>query len=161
SMLVNDPIFGFEPIGDQLFGYGETFRSTHHRPDFVKAFLDGVPPTRTAAFLDPYLPDDAHGAWFHGATSIPAAELITTLRSAARAGLAGKVHCTGDASVRAVLDAVAALRDEGCTEAVFQVAHGQFIHPADRERFAELGVTADISPFLWTPGVIPAAIAEV
>lgn len=161
SMLVNDPIFGFEPIGQELFEYGEKFRSRHHRPDFVKVFLDGVPPTRTAAFLEPYLPDDAHGQCFHGVTTIPASELTTTLLAAARAGLSAKVHCAGDASVRAVLDAVAEVRDEGFTEPMFQVAHGQFIHPDDRGRFAELGVAADISPFLWTPGIIPSAIAEV
>lgn len=161
SMLANDPIFGFEPVGEQLFVQGEKFRSTHHRPDFVKIFLDGVPPTRTAAFLEPYLSDEAHGECFHGAISIPTTELTMTLRSVAHAGLSAKVHCTGDASVRAVLDAVAVVRDEGYTGAMFQVAHGQFIHPTDRSRFADLGVTADISPFLWTPGVIPTAIAEV
>lgn len=161
SMLVNDPIFGFDPIGTELYTQGEKFRSTHHRPDFVKIFLDGVPPTRTAAFLEPYLPDDAHGNCFHGVTTIPAEELTETLAAAASAGLSAKVHCAGDASVRAVLDAVAELREQGHREAVFQIAHGQFVHPDDRSRFAELGVVADISPFLWTPGVIPAAIAEV
>lgn len=161
SMLINDPIFGFDPIGDELLAHGEKYRSTHHRPDFVKIFLDGVPPTRTAAFLEPYLPDEVHGSCFHGTTTVPAAELTETLAAAARAGLSAKVHCTGDASVRAVLDAVAELRARGHTDTLFQVAHGQFVHPDDRLRFAELGVAADISPFLWTPGLIPAAIAEV
>ncbi|WP_410662183.1 amidohydrolase [Amycolatopsis sp. lyj-84] len=161
SLLINDPIFGFDPIGAPLLEVAGQYRSEHHRPDFVKIFLDGVPPTRTAAFLEPYLPDDAHGACHHGATTMPGDELVGWLRTAAAAGLSAKVHCTGDASVRATLDAVEKVRAEGFTEARFQVAHGQFVHPDDLPRFAALGVAADISPFLWVPGVIPAAIAEV
>ncbi|RKT87801.1 hypothetical protein SAMN05421805_1011056 [Saccharopolyspora antimicrobica] len=161
SMLINDPIFGFAPIGADLLAEGERYRSAHHRPDFVKIFLDGVPPTRTAAFLDPYLPDHAHGAHHHGELSMPPEELLGWLRSVAGAGLSAKIHCTGDASVRATLDAVAQIRAEGNRSSRFQIAHGQFVHPQDLPRFAELDVIADISPFLWFPGVIPAAIAQV
>ncbi|MEU5692791.1 amidohydrolase [Actinosynnema sp. NPDC020468] len=161
SLLINDPIFGFDPIGSELIALGERYRSEHHRPDFVKIFLDGVPPTRTAAFLDPYLPDEVHGACFHGAPTMPPAELEGWLRAAAGAGLSAKIHCTGDAAVRATLDAVEKLRAEGHTDTRFQVAHGQFVHPDDLARFGALGVTADISPFLWVPGVIPTAIANV
>ncbi|GAA0603617.1 amidohydrolase [Kutzneria viridogrisea] len=156
-MLVNDPVFGFDPVGRELLELGERYRSTHHRPDFVKVFLDGVPPTRTAAFLEPYLPDEAHGPCFRGATTMSVAELAGWLRS----GLSAKIHCTGDASVRAALDAIGQVRAEGHTAARFQIAHGQFVHPEDIPRFAELDVAADISPHLWVPGVIPAAIAGV
>ena len=161
SLLVNDQIFGFEPIGAPLLEVAGRYRTEHHRPDFVKIFLDGVPPTRTAAFLEPYLPDDVHGGCYHGTTTMTGSELIGWLRTAAEAGLSAKVHCTGDASVRLLLDAVAELRAEGHTATRFQVAHGQFVHPDDLPRFAELGVSADISPFLWVPGVIPDAIAGV
>ncbi|MEU4804047.1 amidohydrolase [Actinosynnema sp. NPDC023587] len=161
SLLINDPIFGFDPIGSALLEVGERYRGEHHRPDFVKIFLDGVPPTRTAAFLEPYLPDEVHGACFHGAPTMPPAELEGWLRAAADAGLSAKVHCTGDAAVRATLDAVEKLRGEGHTGTRFQVAHGQFVHPDDLARFGALGVAADISPFLWVPGVIPSAIANV
>ncbi|GAA4524040.1 amidohydrolase [Amycolatopsis samaneae] len=161
SLLVNDPIFGFDPIGRPLLEVRERYRTPHHRPDFVKIFLDGVPPTRTAAFLEPYLPDETHGGCHHGATTMAGPELEEWLRTAAGAGLSAKIHCTGDASVRATLDAVEKIRAEGYTEAKFQVAHGQFVHPDDIPRFAELGVAADISPFLWVPGIIPSAIADV
>ncbi|WP_370950068.1 amidohydrolase [Amycolatopsis sp. cg5] len=161
SLLINDPIFGFDPIGAPLLEVAGRYRGEHHRPDFVKIFLDGVPPTRTAAFLEPYLPDDAHGACHRGATTMPGDELEGWLRTAAAAGFSAKIHCTGDASVRATLDAVEKVRAEGFTEARFQVAHGQFVHPDDIPRFAALDVSADISPFLWVPGVIPSAIAEV
>ncbi|MFE0019596.1 amidohydrolase [Amycolatopsis sp. NPDC059021] len=161
SLLVNDPIFGVDPIGRPLIEVRERYRTEHHRPDFVKIFLDGVPPTRTAAFLEPYRPDEVHGPCFHGATTMTPPELEGWLRTAAEAGLSAKIHCTGDASVRATLDAVEKVRAEGFPDVKFQVAHGQFVHPDDIPRFAELGVAADISPFLWVPGVIPSAIADV
>ncbi|SEF21578.1 hypothetical protein SAMN05421837_101944 [Amycolatopsis pretoriensis] len=161
SLLVNDPIFGFDPVGAPLLEVAGRYRTEHHRPDFVKIFLDGVPPTRTAAFLEPYLPDDVHGGCFHGSTTMPPEELTEWLLTAAAAGFSAKVHCTGDASVRQFLDAVGQVRAAGFADTRFQVAHGQFVHPDDLPRFAALGVAADISPFLWVPGVIPDAIADV
>lgn len=161
SMLVNDPLFGVEPLGEELIAQRERFRSPHHRPDFVKIFLDGVPPTRTAAFLEPYLPDDAYEPGYRGHLAMATGELRAWLQRCAQEGLSAKVHCTGDASVRAVLDAVAAVRRAGHHDVRFHIAHGQFVHPDDLPRFAELGVDADISPFLWVPGVIPDAIATV
>ena len=161
SLLINDEIFGFAEVGDDLVFGGERFRTEHHRPDFVKIFLDGVPPTRTGAFLEPYLPDDAHGDHFHGETLLDPAELTDWLRRVARAGLSAKIHCTGDASVHEVLNAVEVLRDEGITEPRYQIAHGQFVHPDDIPRFAALRVSADISPFIWVPGPIVEAIREV
>jgi predicted amidohydrolase YtcJ len=161
SLLVNDPALGFSPLGDELIAERERFRSPHHRPDFIKIFLDGVPPTRTGAFLEPYLPDRDHGAHYAGATSMDFAELTDWLLRTAEQGLSAKIHCTGDAAVRAALDAVEAVRNAGFSDPKYQIAHGQFVHPDDRTRFAALDVAADISPFIWFPGVIPNAIAEV
>lgn len=161
SLLINDPIFGFEPLGRELMEVGRRYRTEHHRPDFVKIFLDGVPPTRTAAFLEPYLPDPVHGDRFRGATLMPQDELTGWLLDAAELGYSAKIHCTGDAAVRCVLDAVASVRAAGHRDLLYQVAHGQFVSDEDIPRFGELGVCADISPFLWTPGIIPGAIASV
>ncbi|WP_017793551.1 amidohydrolase [Leucobacter salsicius] len=161
SMLINDEIFGFSEIGEDLVFGGERFRTAHHRPDFVKIFLDGVPPTRTGAFLEPYLPDDVHGDHFHGSTLLAHEELVDWLRRTAQAGLSAKIHCTGDASVHEVLNAVEVIRGEGFTAPRYQVAHGQFVHPDDIARFGPLGVAADISPFIWVPGPIVEAIREV
>lgn len=81
--------------------------------------------------------------------------------STAVRGISAKIHCTGDASVRLVLDAVQKVREAGLIEPKYHIAHGQFIHPDDLPRFAELGVTADISPSLWFPGVIAEAMKLV
>ncbi|MBB4930545.1 hypothetical protein F4561_001365 [Lipingzhangella halophila] len=161
SMPVSDETFGTSPVGAELIARGEEFRTRHHRPDFVKVFLDGVPPARTGAFLEPYLPDAVHGAHHRGETILGPAELYSALSHAAERNLGAKVHCTGDASVRLALDTVARLRREGFADTPFQIAHGQFVAEDDIPRLGDLGVSADISPFLWYPGVIPDAIASV
>lgn len=160
SMVWDDFIFGFAPLGEGIIAQAEATRSTRHRPDFIKIWLDGVPPAHTAAFIEPYLPD-AGGERVLGATTMPADELLAVLRSVALRGLSAKIHCTGDRSVRDVLDAVEVLRGEGLTEPLFQVAHGQFVDPDDVPRFARLNVSADISPTLCFPGVIADAIGAV
>ncbi|GAA2856771.1 amidohydrolase [Microbacterium arabinogalactanolyticum] len=160
SLLINDEIFGFDPIGTPLLDRAEQFRTPHHRPDFVKIFLDGVPPARTASFLEPYLPDTAHGAHFHGTTTMEFDELYSWMRVAAERGLGAKVHCTGDGSAHLVLEAAARLRAEGLRTPI-QIAHGQFLSASDIPRLAELDVAADVSPFIWFPGVIPQALTEV
>ncbi|MFF2052512.1 amidohydrolase [Leifsonia sp. NPDC058194] len=168
SMTVNDQIFGYDELGDALIAHRDELSGEHHRPDFVKIFLDGTPPARTGAFLEPYLPaegdDEQSGhddAPWHGGTTMPAAELLDWLRRTAALGISAKIHCTGDASVRMVLDAVEVVRSEGHTAPIYQIAHGQFIAPEDLPRFAQLGVAADISPFLWFPGVIADALGTV
>lgn len=160
SLLINDEIFGFDPIGTALIDRGEQFRTEHHRPDFVKIFLDGVPPARTASFLEPYPADAAHGAHFHGETTMTFEELHGWLREVAERRLGAKVHCTGDGSARLVLDVAERLRAEGLTTPI-QIAHGQFLSHSDIPRLADLDVSADISPFIWYPGVIPQALTEV
>ncbi|MFT4158059.1 MAG: amidohydrolase [Microbacterium sp.] len=161
SLTINDDIFGFSPVGQPLVDAGEHFRSPHHRPDFVKIFLDGIPPSRTALFLDPYLPDALHGAHYHGTTTMDAEELYGWLRMVAERGLGAKVHCTGDGTARLLLDVVERLRSEGFADTAIQLAHGQYLGEGDMQRLTRLGVGAEISPFLWFPGVIPQALASV
>lgn len=161
SLLVNDLVFGESPIGDDLIAQREDFRTTHHRPDFIKIFLDGVPPTETGAFLTPYVESPAHQHAHCGETTMNPEELQDWLMRTAALGISAKIHCTGDAAVRAALDAIEAVRQAGFDAPMYQIAHGQFVHPDDRPRFAQLNVAADISPFIWFPGVIPEAIAAV
>ncbi|MBP1234532.1 putative amidohydrolase YtcJ [Arthrobacter sp. PvP102] len=161
SMQANDFIFGTTPLGEGIIAHREESRSEHHRPDFIKIFLDGVPPAGTAAFIEPYLPDAGFPECHCGGTTMPAAELERWLMGTAERGISAKIHCTGDASVRVVLDTVAKVRAAGHTTPKYHIAHGQFVQEQDIPRFAELDVTADISPSLWFPGVISEAIATV
>jgi predicted amidohydrolase YtcJ len=157
-MQINDKIFGTHPIGDELLAHGEQYRTVHHRPDFVKIFLDGVPTSKTASFLEPYLPDGEHGEQWRGDTTMTREELTGWLLRVAERGLSAKIHCTGDASVRMTLDAVAEVRAAGLRAPLFHIAHGQYVAEDDVPRLAELGVVADLSPPLWFPGVIFEAI---
>jgi predicted amidohydrolase YtcJ len=161
SMLANDFVFGAEPLGEGIIAERDSTRSEHHRPDFIKIFLDGVPPAGTAAFIEPYLEGVGFPTCHHGHTTMDASELEGWLLRTAARGISAKIHCTGDASVRLVLDTVEKVRKAGHRKPKYHVAHGQFVHPDDIPRFAELDVVADISPALWFPGVIPQAIQSV
>ncbi|KIA60907.1 amidohydrolase [Nocardia vulneris] len=154
SAQINDRIFGTDPVGAALLEVAEQYRTTHHRPDFVKIFLDGVPTSRTALFLEPYLPDAEHGNAWVGESAMTSAELTGWLIEVAGRGLGAKVHCTGDGAVRMLLDAVAEIRAAGYTDTIVQLAHGEYIADTDLPRLAELKVVADLSPPLWFPGVI-------
>lgn len=130
------------------------------RTDFTKLVLDGVPPTQTAGFLGTYLPSPEHGCNYHGLVYNTTEELVDTLRLYREQGRHTKIHCTGDWSVRVAMDAFEVMRTEGSTQH-YHIAHGQFVTPEDRQRMKFLNVVAEVSPFIWFPGVIPSAIAAV
>ncbi|MCM6778435.1 amidohydrolase [Nocardia sp. CDC159] len=152
AMMARDPIRGSEPVGEALFEQGQQLRGRCHLPTFVKIFLDGVPPSRTAYFLEPYVPSGDQDDQWRGRPAMDSAELTEWLRVAARRNLSVKIHCSGDASVRQALDAVARLRADGDRDTIVHIAHAHFVDPADLGRFAELDVVADMSPPLWFPG---------
>lgn len=138
--------------GLALMDVREHYRSANVRPDFAKIFLDGVPPTRTADFLQPYLPDAEHGAHFHGRSNYTHAQLVELLMQLDRRGIPAKMHATGDGSVRLALDAVEEVRKRnGMPGQRHQVSHASFIADSDIARFRQLGVTAEISPMIWFP----------
>jgi len=141
-----------ERFGEALVTTREEFRTAHLRPDFVKLFLDGVPPARTAFFLHPYLPDEEHGSDFHGLANYDIDELSRILKHYRQLGLKVKLHATGDASVRLALDAIEQVQESNSTqESIFHIAHASFIAAEDIPRFKALNVTADLSPMLWFP----------
>lgn len=160
SLLSNEPGRA-ELASSRSLADAKKYRSVHHRPDFVKVYLDGVPPTRTAAFLEPYLPGQGHEQPGFGELVFEVAELVSWFEVTAAAGLSVKLHCAGDAAIRRALDAIEIVRGRGDVETRFHLAHGQFIASEDLARFVELDVVADISPYLWFPGVITNAMRGV
>lgn len=152
SMPAVEPGFLFGLAGDELIAHRKATRSRHFKPDYVKVFLDGVPPAKTAAFVEPYLPDSIVGCCFRGSTHMSVPELIRWLGKCEAQGIAVKIHCAGDAAVQQALDAVEVVRNfNGPTDLIHHIAHASYIQPADIPRFAELGVAADLSPILWYP----------
>lgn len=152
AMPAVEPTFLFGIAGDALFAEREQYRRDHVQPDFVKFFLDGVPGAKTAAFHESYLEDPIHGCCFRGETMMTYPDLIRWLGKCEKLGLAVKIHCAGDAAVSQALDAVDVVRSfNGPTDLIHHIAHASYIRPDDIERFAQLGVAADLSPMIWYP----------
>jgi predicted amidohydrolase YtcJ len=152
AMPAVEPSFMFGLSGDDLLAVREQFRGRHVKPDFVKFFLDGVPGFKTAAFHEPYTPDLIRGCCFRGQTLMTVPDLIRWLGKCEKQGLSVKIHCAGDAAVTQALDAIDVVRSfNGPTQLTHQIAHASYIAPQDVQRFAALGVVADLSPIIWYP----------
>ncbi|WP_197074712.1 amidohydrolase [Rhodococcus sp. MEB064] len=161
SMPARDFVVDVGEVGDELFDLAEQFRSTHLRPDFVKAVVDGIPMSYTAALLEPYAGSHCHGKSYAGTSYFSMPELTALLENCHDRGLGCKLHATGDGAVRQILDAVDAVRGSRGPGPVIHIAHTEFVHPQDIPRFAALGVVADLSPAMWFPSPMSEAIRAV
>jgi predicted amidohydrolase YtcJ len=145
-------------VGEELIAAVAPLRGELVRPDFVKIVLDGVPMTRTTALLSPY--KCSHGEDPQTVESLWTLEdLVAQLERCSELGLGAKLHATGDASVRRVLDAAERLRASRGPGVRLQIAHTEYVHPDDVPRFAALDVVADLSPYIWYPSIIQESIA--
>jgi predicted amidohydrolase YtcJ len=145
-------------VGNALLALREQYRGPHLRPDAAKIMLDGVPPSRTSAMLEPYLPDAVHGRCYCGSTLLTVPQVARALADCEKRGIRVKIHCAGDGAVRAALDAIDVLRSFNGPGLMHHIAHASFIAESDVPRFAELNVAADLSPIIWFPSVIVEAI---
>ncbi len=123
--------------------------------DFIKIMLDGIPPTYTAALIEPYMPTEEYGDDYRGYTMLEADELIEDVVELDAQGLTIKIHATGDASVRMALNAFEAAREANAeSELIHEVSHAEMIHPDDLLRFNELNVAPEMGPNLWYPAAL-------
>ena len=137
-------------------------QSAHVRTGFAKIFVDGIPPTRTAAMLEPYLPDPKHPAGFTGELQHSPANLAAALVRLDALGLTVKMHATGDRAERVALDAIAAARKaNGDSGLRHEIAHAELVTPADIPRLVKLHAIAELSPILWYPSPLVAVMADV
>jgi predicted amidohydrolase YtcJ len=158
SLPAHQPLMGTDIFGDALIALRENFRSRHVRPDFVKIFMDGVPTTRTASMIEPYIPDQLYGCCYRGEALVSIPELVRWIAKCEKLGLSTKIHCAGDGAVRDTLDAIDVVRSFNGPGRIHQIAHAGFIDPTDIPRFASLNVAADLSPIIWYPSPIIEAI---
>jgi predicted amidohydrolase YtcJ len=120
------------------------------RASAVKIFADGVFENRTASMLEPYLDGDGRPTANLGMAMLEAEELARVVTALDGEAFDVHVHAIGDRAVRDTLDAfAAAAAANGRRDARHQIAHLQFVHPADRPRFRRLGVVANAQPY-WS-----------
>ncbi len=130
--------------------------------DFVKIMLDGIPPSQTAAILEPYVQDARHAEPHRGYLTLEPAQLIEDVVRMDAQGVTVKIHATGDRSARLALDAFEAARKANHhLNLRHEISHAEMISPEDLPRFKALNVTAEMSPILWHPSPLHAAMETV
>jgi len=130
----------------------DSYRTAHVNPDFIKIFLDGIPPTRTAYLLELYVATAGFDADFRGNPLHDSAALARDVTDFDAAGLTVKMHAVGDGAARQGLDAIEAARKaNGSSGLRHEISHAGMIHPDDIDRFAELDAIPEMAPILWYP----------
>jgi predicted amidohydrolase YtcJ len=134
---------GEEQIPELLARRNDLSRS-RFRATSVKIMQDGVAENYTAAMTFPYLDRCGQLTTNDGHSFVDARALRAYVARLDAAGFQVHVHAIGDRGVREALDAF-----QGTDPAHrHHIAHLQVVHPDDRPRFAELGVSANLQ-MLW------------
>ena len=123
----------------QVLGGAESQRSGRLTMGWLKLFADGTLSSQTAALLAP-----VEGGTTLGIFTTPPEELAAHATRAAAAGIATKIHAIGDAAVRTSLDVLGPTAST--VKLMPRLEHVQLCDPADRTRFAALGVAASVQP---------------
>lgn len=146
----------------ELEAIAEKYASTHVYTKFAKFFLDGVPTVSRSGFMiEPYVVNEEYPEATRGDSLIEESVLAADLIELDKRGYTAKMHAAGDGSVRLALDAIERVRKaNGPSGLRHEIAHAGYIHPDDIQRFAELDVTVDLSPYLWFPRPIINSIIE-
>lgn len=122
------------------------YATKHLDTRFIKIWLDGapLPPHMTQADLD------AHGSIDPDNILVVPEQLTEVVRGFDAAGLSVKIHCAGEGSVRAALNAFENVRQANGTDGpLHEIAHCTFIHDDDYKRFGQMNVVAEMSPAIW------------
>jgi predicted amidohydrolase YtcJ len=134
------------------------------KPDCIKLVLDGVPTSgHTAAMVEPYDEslNDKDDVRAKGLLMIPPKLLNDAVVDFDKRGWTVKFHAAGDAAVRAGIDAIEAARKaNGYSGLHHDVGHNSFIQKSDLDRAAKLGVTFEMSPYIWYQNPIIPDIAK-
>lgn len=137
---------------DVLADWRERYARPHIKTEYAKLFLDGVAPTHTAAFLEPYLGTDPDTHDPEAVLMLSPDVLAGEVTALDAAGYTVKMHAVGDRAVRAGLDAIEAARTaNGMSDLRHEIAHSSFITAQDLPRFKSLNAVAEVSPKLWYP----------
>jgi hypothetical protein len=105
----------------------------------LKGGVDGMPSLRTAALLASYADDPST----RGPDLPPEQRLAAAVAGAHEAGMRVALHATGDAGVRAALEAFRASPRDGLRD---RIEHAFVVDPADVPRLAEAGTIVSVQP---------------
>ncbi|MBW2242314.1 MAG: amidohydrolase [Deltaproteobacteria bacterium] len=140
---------------DEIEALRSDFSTDRLDAEVVKIFVDGGTSVRSAA----------SSAYADGSPSspvyIPAQDLNRSVVEIDRRGFSIQLHTLGDRATTLALDAIEAARRANPGEARrHAITHLVYPRPADLERFAELDVIANISPYWafpneWTASFFP------
>jgi hypothetical protein len=134
-----------------LANYEEARRRFHDEwvsAGVIKAFMDGVVESHTAAMLAPYT-DDPHSV---GALNFTPAQFRANVLELDRRHFQIITHAVGDRAVRTTLDAYeAAEQVNGRRDRRYRIEHIETIDPADIPRFGHLHVIAGMQPYHCYP----------
>lgn len=110
----------------------------------IKMFADGALGSRSALLRSAYADDSSSS----GRELLSVAEMIEHIGQAVEAGWhAIAIHAIGDAAVRNVIDAYAAVREQGTADdVIFRIEHAQHVHPDDVGRMAAYRIMACVQP---------------
>ena len=118
-------------------------------PGAVKVMQDGIAENYTAGMTAPYLDGCGCATTNKGLSFVDPGLLREAVVRLDAEGFQVHFHAIGDRAVREALDAVEQARTtNGANGLRHHIAHIQVIHPDDRARFKQLGVTANMQP-LW------------
>lgn len=130
-------------IAERFADYTAQYSNSMVRPEAVKMAADGVPEGHTAYLLTPYV--DSSNEDF-GKPMMSKAEMKANIETYFARNIPIHIHAIGGAAVRQSLDAIEAARAATQNQTVrATIAHMDFVHPDDIERFAALNVTAQTS----------------
>lgn len=130
-----------------------------HRIDVghFKYWADGTALSFTSLLIEPYTNDPST----HGSMTMTE-EMRERAVELLGQGLAGHFHCTGDGTVREILNMIesAQLEFPGSIKRT-HIGHNQIVHPDDVPRFKDLDVVAEFSPPQWFPTPMSPLIPSV
>ena len=138
---------------DVLLAERAAFASDHVDVNAAKIWMDGAP-------LPPYFSeagiDSETGEPDYRNLLVKSEALALKLEEWRAAKIKAKIHVAGAGSVRVALDAIERVYGDRSTvdEPRPELAHNNLIDIKDIQRYADLGVTAEMSPAIWHLGAL-------
>jgi len=139
-------------LSPQTLARYEDARRRYHdawvRAGVIKAFMDGVVESHTAAMLEPYADDPK----LIGSLNYAPEQFRENVVELDRRHFQVMTHAIGDRAIRTTLDAYQAAQEtNGLRDRRFRIEHIENINAADIPRFGRLGVIAGMQPYHCYP----------